>query len=74
MEYRSFEEIELPNLTVTEANPSHNFDFRKFSSDQVKNFNYQQVKILNDYSPGRPISITLWVTLQNLIIVKYVKI
>ena len=56
MEYRSFEEIELPNLTVTEANPSHNFDFRKFSSDQVKNFNYQQVKILNDYSPGRPIS------------------
>ena len=56
MEYGSFEEIELPNLTVTEANPSHNFDFRKFSSDQVKNFNYQQVKILNDYSPGRPIS------------------
>ena len=56
MEYRSFEEIELPNLTVTEANPSHNFDFRKFSSDQVKNFNYQQVKILNDYSPGRPVS------------------
>ncbi len=56
MEYRSFEEIELPNLTVTEANPSHNFDFRKFCSDQVKNFNYQQVKILNDYSPGRPIS------------------
>ena len=56
MEYRSFEEIELPNLTVTEANPSHNFDFRKFSSDQVKNFNCQQVKILNDYSPGRPVS------------------
>ena len=56
MEYRSFEEIELPNLTVTEANPSHNFDFRKFSSDQIKNFNSQQVQIINEYSPGRPVS------------------
>ena len=56
MEYRSFDEIDLPNLTVTEANPSHNFDFRKFSSEQVKNFNSQQVKILNKYSPGRPVS------------------
>ena len=50
MEYRSFSEVELPNLTVTEANPSHNFDFRKFSSDQVKNFNSQQVKIINEHS------------------------
>ena len=56
MEYRSFSEIELPNLTVTEANPSHNFDFRKFSSDQVKNFNSQQVKIINEHSPERPVS------------------
>ena len=56
MEYRSFEEIDLPNLTVTEANPSHNFDFRKFSSDQVKNFNSQQVEIINQNSPGRPVS------------------
>ena len=56
MEYRSFEEIDLPNLTVTEANPSHNFDFRKFSSDQVKNFNSQQIEIINQNSPGRPVS------------------
>ncbi len=27
MEYRSFDEIELPNLTVTEAHPSHLMDF-----------------------------------------------
>ena len=56
MEYNSFEEIELPNLTVTEANPSHNFDFRRFSSDQVRKFNLAQVEIINKYSPGRPVS------------------
>ncbi len=53
-----FEElgIELPNLTVTEANPSHNFDFRRFSSDQVRKFNLAQVEIIKKYSPGRPVS------------------
>ena len=56
MEYNNFNEIELPNLTVTEANPSHNFDFRQFSSDQVKKFNAAQVGIIKKYSPGRPVS------------------
>ena len=54
MEYSSFEDIDLPNLTVTEANPAHHFAFRRFSSDQVKNFNSQQVKIINQFSPNRP--------------------
>jgi len=35
MEYNSFDQIELPNLTVTEANPSHSLDYDRFSSDQV---------------------------------------
>jgi beta-galactosidase len=35
MEYRDFEEIELPNLTVTNPDPSHQLDFMRFSSDQV---------------------------------------
>ena len=56
MEYNNFEEIELPNLTVTEANPSHNFNFQLFSSDQVRKFNLAQVEIINKYSPGRPVS------------------
>jgi len=56
MEYKSFEDIDLPNLTVTEANPAHHFAFRRFSSDQVKNFNSQQVKIINQFSPDRPVS------------------
>jgi beta-galactosidase len=39
----SFDQIDLPNLTVTEPNPSHALDFRRFSSDQVARFNAGQV-------------------------------
>jgi beta-galactosidase len=53
MEYGSFSEIELPNLTVTEPNPSHVLDFYRFSSDQVIAYNKMQVDILRQYSPGR---------------------
>jgi beta-galactosidase len=35
MEYRSFAEIDPPHLTVTEANPTHWLDYRRFASDQV---------------------------------------
>lgn len=55
MEYRSFTEIDLPNLTVTEANPAHWLDFRRFSSDQVMRFNRRQTDILRAHSPGRDI-------------------
>ena len=30
MDYRAFDEIGLPNLTVTEPNPAHMMDFRRF--------------------------------------------
>jgi beta-galactosidase len=53
MEYRSFDDIDLPHLTVTEANPAHWLDFRRFSSDQVVAFNRLQVDILRPASPGR---------------------
>jgi len=46
MEYRDFDEIDLPNLTVTEANPAHALAFRRFSSDQVVRFNRRQVEII----------------------------
>ncbi len=50
MEYQHFEQIELPNLTVTEPNPSHVLDFRRFSSDQVVNFNQAQVNAIRQHS------------------------
>ena len=56
MEYRSFAEVELPNLTVTEANPAHWLAFRRFSSDQVVAFNRAQVEVLRELSPARDIT------------------
>jgi beta-galactosidase len=55
MEYRDFDEIDPPNLTVTEANPAHWLDYRRFSSDQVVSFNKAQADILRAHSPGRDI-------------------
>jgi len=46
MEYDSFGQIGLPNLTVTEPNPAHALAFRRFCSDQVVRFNRVQVEIL----------------------------
>ena len=50
MEYSDFDQINLPNLTVTEPNPSHVMDFRRFSSDQVVSFNRLQVEIIRKHS------------------------
>ncbi|NIZ11876.1 beta-galactosidase [Phaeobacter sp. HF9A] len=50
MEYRDFAEVDLPNLTVTEANPAHVLAFKRFSSDQVVAFNRAQVEIIKEYS------------------------
>ena len=50
MDYNDFEQIELPNLTVTDPNPIHALDFRRFSSDQVVNFNQSQSQVLRRYT------------------------
>ncbi len=54
-EYRSFAEIDLPHLTVTEPNPAHVLDYRRFASDEVVSFNRAQVDIIRAGSPGRDI-------------------
>lgn len=46
MEYGDFDDIGLPNLTVTEPNPSHVMDFRRYSSEQVIAFNRVQTAAL----------------------------
>ncbi len=55
MEYGSFDEIGLPNLTVTEPNPAHVMAFRRFASDQVVSFNRLQTQIIRRHS-DRPIA------------------
>ncbi|MEY4750215.1 MAG: hypothetical protein RIQ60_2429 [Pseudomonadota bacterium] len=56
MEYQSFDEIDAPVLTVTEAQPAHRLDWRRFASSEVCAFNAEQVAILREHSPGRPVS------------------
>lgn len=50
MEYESFDEIGLPNLTVTEANPAHQMAFRRFASGMVAEFNRVQTRIIRHHS------------------------
>ena len=55
MEYADFNEIDLPNLTVTEPNPAHMQDFRRYSSDMVVAFNRVQADEIKAHSDA-PIS------------------
>ena len=50
MDYNDFQQIAVPNLTVTEPNPAHSLDFRRFSSDQVVVFNALQTGIIRAHS------------------------
>ncbi|MGC9271160.1 beta-galactosidase [Acidiphilium sp.] len=52
MEYPDFETIEPPVATVTEANPAHRLDWRRFSSDQVIRFNRAQIEAIRPNAPG----------------------
>jgi len=50
MEYDSFDQIDLPNLTVTEPNHPHQLAFRRYSSDQVVAFNKVQADALRRHT------------------------
>jgi beta-galactosidase len=56
MEVNSFDEVALPNLTVTEANPATRLDFWRFHSDQVAAYDKMQCDIIRKHSPDR------WIT------------
>ncbi len=56
MEVRSFDEVSLPNLTVTEPNPAARLDYWRFQSQQVAAYNRMQREIIRPHSPGR------WIT------------
>ncbi|PWF55486.1 beta-galactosidase [Massilia glaciei] len=55
-EYNGFDQIDPPIGTVTEANPAHRLDYRRFASDEVVAFNRLQTDLLRRRSPGRPVS------------------
>ena len=52
-EYASFDEVDSPAATVTEAHPAHRLDYQRFASDEVLRFNRAQCEILRELSPGR---------------------
>lgn len=56
MEVQSFEDVTLPNLTVTEPNPAARLDFWRFHSDQIAAYDKMQCEIIRAHSPGR------WIT------------
>lgn len=53
MDYRGFDEVDLPQLTPAETNPAHRLDFCRYASDQIVAFNAEQAAILRRRSPGR---------------------
>lgn len=56
MELNSFDDVALPNLTVTEPNPATRLDFWRFHSDQVAAYDKMQCDLIRKHSPGR------WIT------------
>lgn len=50
MEYDRFEQIDSPNLTVTQPHPSHELAFRRFSSDQIVTYHEVQVSALRAHT------------------------
>ncbi|MEY8097154.1 beta-galactosidase [Falsihalocynthiibacter sp. S25ZX9] len=50
LDYDTFDQIELPNLTVTDPSPAHVMAFRRYSSDQVVAFNRVQTEILRAHT------------------------
>ena len=56
MDVQSFEEIALPNFTVTEPNPAARLDFWRFQSSKVAGYNKMQCDLIRMHSPGR------WIT------------
>jgi beta-galactosidase len=51
--YRSFEEVDLPNLVVADPAPMHLLDFRRYSSDRIAAYCRMQAGIVRKHSPGR---------------------
>jgi beta-galactosidase len=54
--YTDWEEIQPPNLTVTEPNPSHVLDYYRFSSDATAAYQQMQIDLLRKSTAGQTIT------------------
>lgn len=53
MEYRDFDEIELPVGAVTETSPAHQLAYRRFSSDRVLHFHNEMISTIRAQAADR---------------------
>ena len=65
MHYDNFSQIEIPSNTVTNSNPSHFLDYRRFASEEVFLFNQAQVSILRKICPNHWITHNLMAFIQD---------
>ena len=56
--YGDWSEIDPPNLTIAESNPSHVLDYSRFSSDAFVTFQQLQISTLRLHIPERQIVMT----------------
>jgi beta-galactosidase len=52
-EYSDWDQIDPPNLTMNDPNPSHTLDYYRFSSDAIVDFQNLQVEVIRAASPSR---------------------
>ncbi|MEO6412535.1 MAG: beta-galactosidase [Pedococcus sp.] len=62
--YTDWEQILPPRLTTTFANPTHVLDYKRFQSDTLLDFHRSEKAILEDLSPGVPVT-TNFMTLAH---------
>ncbi len=64
--YTTFAQIELPFSSWADQNPHLELDFRRFSNEQYKLFQREQVEIIKEQSPGRFITHNLMTLFSDL--------
>src|SRR6476661_4783876 len=62
--YTDWEQVLPPRLTTTFANPTHVLDYKRFQSDTLLDFFRSEKAILEDLSPGIPVT-TNFMTLAH---------
>ncbi len=62
--YSDWEQVLPPRLTTSFANPTHLLDYKRFQSDTLLDFHRSEKAILQDLSPGVPVT-TNFMTLAH---------
>jgi beta-galactosidase len=64
--YGRWEEVRLPNLTPTGANPSHLLDYARFASDSTVAYQQLQVDLLREHAAGQFVTTNMLADFEDL--------